>query len=227
MNRLLRIIAHEFRSPLGVLTGSTDILDQYWDRLTPEKRFDLHEHIRNAARQLSHLVGSVIAFNRLETDRSENPPLLLDIGEICSAITATVEALWGAGQKYTVTIAPDCGTAMLDETLFRRTVDHLLTNAFRYTPADGSVEFLVHRDNNRLCLEIRDTGIGIPAEDQALIFDAFYRGRNVEWRGGLGLGLSIVRESLAQMGGTITVNSRGGEGTTMRVEIPVDEPAKS
>jgi PAS domain S-box-containing protein len=226
MNRLLRIIAHEFRSPLGVLTGSTDILDLYWDRLTPEKRFTQHEHIRSAARQLTDLISSVIAFNQMGTDRVVTPPLVLDIGEICSAITASVELVWGAGQKCTVTIAPDCGTALLNESLFRRTVENLLSNAFRYTPADGAVSFAVCREESSLCMEISDTGIGIPAEDQAMIFDAFFRSRNVLWRGGLGLGLSIVSESLTQMGGTIRVNSSIGEGTTMRVEIPLDSPTQ-
>jgi two-component system heavy metal sensor histidine kinase CusS len=75
-----------------------------------------------------------------------------------------------------------------------------------------------------LLLEITDTGIGIPEEDQALIFDPFYRSRNVEGRRGLGLGLSIVKEALLQMGGTITVSSSLGKGTAVRVKIPVVDP---
>ncbi len=226
MSRLLRIIAHEFRSPLGVLSGSTDILDHYRDRLTPEKRFELHEHIRNASSKLTDLISSVTAFNRLGAEGAGGNPLLLDVGEVCSAVTAGVESVWGTGQKCTLTIAPDCGAALLDEALFRRVVENLLTNAFRYTPADGCVSFYVRRDGERLLLDVVDTGIGIPEEDQPLIFDAFYRSRNVEWRGGLGLGLSIVRDALLQLDGTITVNSKAGKGTTMRVDIPVVDPAK-
>lgn len=79
----------------------------------------------------------------------------------------------------------------------------------------------VRRENGMLLLEVIDSGIGIPDEEQKLIFDAFYRSRNVEGRRGLGLGLSIVNDSLAQLGGSITVNSRIGEGTAMLVEIPV------
>jgi signal transduction histidine kinase len=105
---------------------------------------------------------------------------------------------------------------------FRRIVENLLTNAFRYTPTDGSVSLHVRMEENRLLLEITDTGIGIPEEDQTQIFNAFYRSRNVEERRGLGLGLSIVRESLSLTNGTISVVSKPGEGTTMRVGIPVD-----
>ena len=79
----------------------------------------------------------------------------------------------------------------------------------------------VTRENNRLRLDIADTGIGIPDTEQAFIFDAFFRSQNTGGRRGMGLGLSIVHESLVRMGGTITVTSRTGEGTTMCVEIPV------
>jgi signal transduction histidine kinase len=168
------------------------------------------------------MINSVISFNQLETDRSWNLPQLLDIREVCSRIAAEVQAVWGSGLKLNISIATDCGSAMLDETAFRRVLENLLTNAFRYTPLDGIVSLIVQRENSRLCLEISDSGIGIPEDDLALIFDAFYRSRNVEGRRGLGLGLSIVHESLSQMGGIITVNSRVGEGTTMRVEIPID-----
>jgi signal transduction histidine kinase len=105
----------------------------------------------------------------------------------------------------------------------RQILENLLDNAFRYTSSGGAVSLDVWREKSRLCLEIRDTGIGIPEEDHQLIFDAFYRCQNVEARRGLGLGLSIVSEALSQIGGFITVSSRVGEGTTMRVEIPVVE----
>lgn len=222
MSRLLSTVAHEFRTPLGLLIGSTDILDRYWDRLTPEKRLEQNAFIRSAARQMSNLINSVVAFNQLGLDRPGIPARLLDIGAVCRSIAEEVETVWGAGQACEVNIAADCGGALLDETLFRRVLENLLTNAYRYTPSDGTVSLQVRREVNRLLIEIIDTGIGIPGEDRRLIFEAFYRSRNVEGRRGLGLGLSIVQESLSQLGGTITVASRIGVGSTMRVEIPVE-----
>lgn len=221
MNRLMRTVAHEFRTPLGLLTGSADILDRYWDRLTFEKRFEQNEHIRSAARQMSNLINSLISFNRMGTDRSWLPPQLLDIWWLCRTIAVEVETAWGAGQECNLRITADCGTALLDEMLLRRVLENLLTNAYRYTAADGTVSLHAWRVERRLCFEVSDSGIGIPEEDQAQIFDPFFRSSNVEERRGLGLGLSIVQESLLQMGGTITVTSNAGEGTTMRVEIPV------
>jgi PAS domain S-box-containing protein len=219
MTRLLRTVAHEFRTPLGLLTGSTDIMDRYWDQLTTEKRSEQNEHIRNAARQLSNLLNSVMLFTQMGTNIPMKPQML-DIGKFCRTAAAEVETVWGAGHKFNITIE-DCGTSLLDEILFRRVLENLLTNAFRFTPSDGSLSLHVRSEENRLCLEIIDTGIGIPEEEQPLIFDAFYRTRNVGDRRGMGLGLSIVHEALTQMRGTISVSSRTGAGTTMKVEIPL------
>jgi signal transduction histidine kinase len=221
MSRLLRIVAHEFRTPLGVLTGCTDIMDRYWERLTPANRCEQTEHIRSAARQLTNLLNSVISFTQMGTNRPVKSPQMLDIVSVCRSIATDTGTGWGAGHIFKVTIAADCGTVLLDETLFRRILENLLTNAFRYTPSGGDVSLHAFREKNRFCLEIVDSGIGIPEEEQKLIFDAFYRGANVEGQRGLGLGLSIVNEALSDMGGAITVKSRVGEGTTMRVEIPL------
>lgn len=225
MNRLLRTVAHEFRTPLGLLTGSTDILDRYWDRLTTEKRFEQNEHIRSAAHQISTLVNSVIAFNQMGVDISSCSPQQLDVDKTCRTVAEQVEAVWSTGHTYKVFIDPDCGSMLLNEILFRRILENLLTNAFRYTPSDGTVSLKVCRENRQLHIEVSDTGIGVPPADLALIFDAFYRSGNVEGRRGLGLGLSIVQEALLQVNGTITVKSLIGEGTVMLVKIPVGDHA--
>ncbi len=225
MSRLLRTIAHEFRTPLGLLTGSTDIVDRYWERLTPEKRLEQTGRIRNAAHQLTNLVNSVISHNHLAMVNSEISPTWLDVTVICRGIVADVESVWGGGRHCGISIAAECGRFLLDELLFRRVLENLLTNAFRYTPVAGTVALRVRREKERLLLDVIDTGIGIPEKEQALVFEAFYRGRNVEERRGLGLGLSIVSESLSLMGGTITVSSGSGAGTTMSVTLPVADPA--
>ena len=222
-SRFLARIAHEFRTPLSLLTSSTDILDRYGERLSREQRTDQNGHIRSAARQMSSLIDSVLSFSRQELDRPEIVLELMDVGRICRTIAAEATTAWGAGHDFQVTIPADCGTAMLDETLFRRVLENLLGNAFRYTPEGGSVSLQVSREEGRLQLVIVDSGIGIPQEDLKQVFESFYRGRNVEGRRGLGLGLSIVQEALSQMGGTVTVESTLGKGTAMRVQIPLTE----
>ena len=223
MTRLLKVVAHEFRTPLGLLTFCTDLLNSHWDRLTIEKRTALNEHIQSAAYQLTNLISSVISFNKLGEDYPDRLTQPEDIGEICHTIAAEIETVRGNGQTFLVTIAADCGTAFLDKALFRRILENLLTNAFRFTPSDGTVSLCVRREEKQLCMEIGDTGVGIPEEDHLLIFDAFFRGQNAIGHRGLGLGLSIVQDALSRFGGNITVNSKNGAGTTFRVEIPVGD----
>ncbi len=222
MSRLLRTLAHEFRTPLGLLIGCTDIIDRYWDRMTPEKRSQQNEHIQSAARQLSTMLNSIIMFIQAGTSIPSKSLDLLNIEEFCQSIAAEIVQVWGAKHVFDVTIDPNCGIILLDKTLFRRILENLLTNSFRYTPPGGYVSLYLHRENNRLHLKISDKGIGIPEEDLTMLFDAFYRCQNIGDRRGLGLGLSIVQESLVLIGGTISLNSKIGEGTTIRVEIPID-----
>lgn len=220
-SRLLATVAHEFRTPLSLLTSSTDILDRYGDRMSKEERSQQRDYIRKASRQMSALVDSVLTFNRLEGHGPPQVPVMVAIRHFCHNLAEEVKAVCCSGHTFSVTIDEACGTALLDETLFRRIVENLLTNAFRYTPAGGTVSLQVSRVHGRLRVVITDSGIGIPEADQKRIFEAFYRCRNVEARRGLGLGLSIVHEALLHMGGTITVESSPGTGTTMQVEIPI------
>jgi len=219
--RFLNTVAHEFRTPLSLLISSTDIVDRYGEQLGKEKRAEQSLHIRSAVKQLSTLIDSVLSFNRLESDRQPCTPELTDVEQLCRTIAAEVETAWSAGHRFSMETDGGCGSMLLDKTLFRQVLENLLTNAFRYTPPSGSVSLQISLDTNHLLLVVTDTGIGIPEQEQEQIFDAFYRGSNVDARRGLGLGLSIVRESVQLMGGTLQLSSKPGEGTTMRVTLPV------
>jgi len=120
MSRMLHVVAHEFRTPLGLLTLSTDILDRCWDRLTSEMRLEQNSHIRSAANQLSVLVQSVISIYSVKTENVAGVPLLKDLGEICSTIAAEVEAVWTGGQNFSYKVDPDSAAIRIDEVLFRR-----------------------------------------------------------------------------------------------------------
>lgn len=220
-SRFLGMIAHEFRTPLSLLTSSTDILDRYGERLNREERAQQLDRIRNAARQMSCLVDSVLAFNRMGAQCLLNEPVAVDVAKFCQSLAEEIGTACCLGQAFDVSIAEECGTVLLDEFLFRRILENLLTNSFRYTAAGGTVSLRVCRENDRLHVVVADSGIGIPEECLPRVFDAFYRCRNVEGRQGLGLGLSIVQDALSLMGGTITVDSSISQGTSMRVEIPI------
>jgi len=220
--RFFSVIAHEFNTPLGILTVSTDILDRYWDRLDEKGRREQHDRIRSAARQMSQLVNSVLNFNR---DSMDNPAsdvnTQIDVAGFCRSVCDEICLLWGSNRTLVTKIADNCGSICIDETQLRRILVNMLTNAFRYTGAGGKVVLSVGRRNGCLTVTVGDNGIGIPRHELDRVFDAFHRGSNVGSRSGLGLGLAIVRESLQKLGGRLRIRSAENRGTLFRVRIPV------
>ncbi len=104
-------------------------------------------------------------------------------------------------------------------------LDNLIGNAIKYTPAEGKVTIQASTQNNQTVISVSDTGMGIPASDQARIFNKFYRGSNVvDITPGTGLGLSIVQSVLDRLNGRIWVDSKEGKGSTFTVLLPQSAP---
>lgn len=219
-NKLLSTVAHEFRTPLMLLQSSLEILDRYSNRLTQAKRSMQEQRIRSAARQLIGLANTVLTYTRMEQDTVKARPASCDIGKLCRVIAEETQAAWAEGHRFEMTIGCEKAALILDPVLFRRILENLLANAFRYTPSDRAVFLKVNRDGGWLCLTIADEGIGIEEEDQPHVFELLFRGRNVGQSRGMGMGLSIVSESVQQMEGTITLHSALGLGTTFVVQLP-------
>ena len=109
-----------------------------------------------------------------------------------------------------------------DEDSISQILENLVDNALKYTPAGGSIKVCWGVEGDRVCLEVKDTGIGIPEQDLPRIFERFYRVDKARSRelGGTGLGLSIVKHLVQAMDGGIEAISREGEGTTFRIRLP-------
>jgi signal transduction histidine kinase len=109
----------------------------------------------------------------------------------------------------------------VDERLLRHVLVNLISNAFKYSPRGSRVAFRVRVNNGAAAFEVRDSGIGIPPEDQPRLFETFHRARNVGNISGTGLGLAIVKKSLDLHGGSIRFDSAPGQGTRFEVTIPL------
>ena len=218
-SKLLLTVAHEFRTPLTLLTSSLDILERYNTRLSAEQRRTQEMYLRSASRQLRLLVDSVLTYTNAANNKKITLTIPFDIADLCQLIARETEAAWSQGQRFVTVIPDNLGITALDETLFHRIVKNLLTNAFQYTPVDGSISFRVSRHEQVLHLEIADTGIGIAPDEQQAVFTPFFRGQNVGGQRGMGLGLNLVQEALHKLGGTLTLTSELGQGTTIQVDL--------
>ena len=220
-NRFLQMVSHEFRTPLGLLTSSADIVYHYWERLTQEERTTQNNRIRSGVEQINSLINSILSYNQPKIGAGEASTRAVAVGALCQKIAEEAESVWSSGQTFRISIAENCREGAIDENLFRRVAQNLLSNAFSYTEPEGEVSLQLSRNGGLLLLDVSDSGIGIDMGDQKNIFDKYFRGQNIGMRRGLGLGLSIVQEALTLMKGTIHVESSVGHGTTMHVEIPL------
>lgn len=218
--KLLLTVAHEFRTPLTLLTSSIDILDRYSDRINEQERKNQELHIRNASQQLKSLVSSVLTFNQIESQKQDIEFASVDIGHLCRQIAEEVQQSLSNGQIFSLSIGPNLQAMLTNATFIRRILENVLSNAFQYTRAGNKISFSAQRIDDHLSINISDEGIGISEEDQIHIFESFYRGQNVRGRRGVGLGLGIVKEAVERLGGNLTLESSLEQGTAISINIP-------
>lgn len=224
-SHFLATVAHEFRTPLGLLAVNAGILKNYGLRITPAEMETQLEEISQSVARLSRLVESVLAFNQSGAEDLVLIPVSVNICATCTELAAGIKALFGDSHNLKVQVAAACGNIRLDEQLFRQIVENLLVNAFRYTPEGGQITLEAGISERHLIIAVSDNGIGIPEEDQPHIFKPFYQAGNTGNRRGLGLGLSIVQQSATRMGGTVFLQSTPESGTVVTLQLPLDETA--
>jgi PAS domain S-box-containing protein len=214
-------VSHEFRTPLGIIMSSAQILADYFDQLTTEERAEHLKSITGNTRHMSSLMEEALVLSRVDAGKMLFEPAAMDLPALCRRITDEVYSATNGRCEIRLSVAPDCVEAKADERLLRHIFTNLLLNAVKYSAAGGVVEFEVTREGVEAVCRIRDHGIGIPEADREWLFEPFHRGRNAGDRPGTGLGLTIVKRCVDLHGGRITVESQVGRGTEMTVHISV------
>ncbi len=215
-------VSHELRTPLALIAGPTeDSLNDGAEPLPPVHRERL-ELVRRSTGRLRRLVDTLLDFARIEDARLDPEPVAVDAGELSRGIAESfAPAVTRAGLELTVDCPAGGPALLLDPDVWERILLNLLSNAVKYTPA-GTVHIAVHRHDDVLTAAVSDTGIGIPAAEQPLLFQRFHRVRDAGGRSheGSGIGLALVAELVRLHGGTVDVQSAPGEGSTFTVTIP-------
>lgn len=218
--------SHELKTPLTSIRGYTETL--LTDDLPPELRRQFLETVHQNAERLQHIVEDLLDLSRLESGRWT--PDLVDADPLLIAEEAW-QALEGKRRERRIDFridAPASTIALADPVALRQIFSNLFDNAIRYTPDGGSVTVRIVRTPDaegapgRVAVAVSDTGVGIPHEGVARIFERFYRIDPARARaeGGTGLGLAIVKHLVESMGGDIAAESQLGHGTTIRFRLP-------
>jgi signal transduction histidine kinase/HAMP domain-containing protein len=212
--------AHELRNPIAGISGAIEVL-QAGAKQDPEARDHFLRRLSEDTERVSRLTHSLLTLARMEAigeGEAEVVGVKLAIEEAAEAVNAP------DGIEIVLDLDPALA-AKADPILLRQVLIGLLTNAFRHTPAPGTVTLRAHRSaEDVVVIEVQDTGLGIPAEEVGRVFERFYRGSAQLESEGFGLGLSIAKRMVEVMGGEIGVRSQPDDGATFWVRLPVAEP---
>jgi len=215
------MVSHEFRTPLGVIASAADVLQRYFDRLTPEKRDDHWTMIHRSTKNLSSLIEEVLLLGRVEDGRMKFAPVAMDVEKFCRGLADEVFSATRGVCPIHFESHGALTEALSDESVLRHILTNLLSNACKYSEPGQPVDFHLRRENGSAVFTVRDRGIGIPEEDQAKLFTSFTRARNVGNRPGTGLGLVVVQRCVQVHGGELKLASTVGVGTTVTVTLPL------
>jgi signal transduction histidine kinase len=229
--RFITTASHEFRTPLGIISSSTGLLEDYDHKLDRPKKLKHWQRIQSAVKHMTTLLEDILLIyqtdaGKLDCNRSE-----FDLISFCRELVEELEISSNAKDRFNLTMTHADGNSSLadscsvwmDSKLVRQILTNLLSNAIKYTLGDNLVQFDILCTQETVTFQIADRGIGISAEDQIRLFESFHRGTNVNNIPGTGLGLSIVKRCVDLHGGTIDLTSEVDVGTTFIVTLPLNQ----
>ncbi len=220
-DEFIQNVSHEFRTPLSIVSGYIEILDSGEFGPLPEPYQQPVDIIAKRVRLLGKLVENLTSLLDIAAHRGDFT--ILRLSDVINPLYAEFRTRALAERiELTLNIGSNIPPVQGEETLLRKAIDNLVDNAIKFTPPEGRVEIRLRSDERFAVIEISDTGVGIPTEEQGRIFGQFYQvdGSASRKFGGTGLGLALVKEIVELHGGNIRVNSKVGEGSTFRINLP-------
>lgn len=211
-------LVHQTRTPLTILRTHLEGFQDGIIQFTPEEVKTCEAQIDNLSSIITNMSGLIDAEKEVGDLRMNN----VDISTLVRQIVAGLKAQFD--QKSVALESASHGRIMVYTDPYRlsQAVYNLLTNAYKFTPSGGRVSIAYEAIDEELVITVKDTGIGIPQEEQMRVFEAYYRGNNAADTSGEGIGLYLAKENLQQIGGRIELVSQPGHGSTFVIRIPLN-----
>ncbi len=217
------VIAHDLKTPITSVKGYLELIEQAGTLNERQQQFS--ERALNSLKHMEQLIALLLELSWIDADR----PLQCDDCDLTALLNRVVVVLEDMAARREVTfhldIEPELGVIPAESRRLEQAILNLLNNAIKYNRQGGEVWVTATKRDTQVDLTIRDNGVGIAPEDLPFIFDRFYRSQSGAHIEGTGLGLSIVKAVIEKHGGTITLESVLGEGTTFFVILPKERGA--
>jgi signal transduction histidine kinase len=228
--RFITTASHEFRTPLGIISSSTGLLEDYDHKLDRPKKLKHWQRIQSAVKHMTTLLEDILLIYQTDAGKLECKRSEFDLIRFCRELIEELEISSKAEGRFNLTMThtdtdlalTDGFSVCMDSKLVRQILTNLLSNAIKYTLGDDRVRFDIICSDKTVVFQIADRGIGISADDRVRLFESFHRGTNVNNIPGTGLGLSIVKRCVDLHDGTIDLTSEVDVGTTFIVTLPLN-----
>ncbi|MDB5079597.1 MAG: hypothetical protein JWP00_1521 [Chloroflexi bacterium] len=219
----LSTVSHELRTPLTSIKASIILMLTQPDQPRSTAQRLLRNIDRNTER-LSSLVNDLLDMTKLQNGRLKLACQPVNLADIAADVTATMRPLTdNKSQTLTVQVQPGLPAVYADRRRVEQVLNNLLSNAYRYTPKNGSIRLAVEVRERQALVAITDNGPGIPLSEQELVFERFYSGNS--GKGGTGLGLAIARSLVELHNGLLWVESQPGKGSSFYFTLPLASTA--
>jgi signal transduction histidine kinase/putative methionine-R-sulfoxide reductase with GAF domain len=223
-SEFLANMSHELRTPLNAIIGFSEALSERMFGELTDKQAEYLDDIHESGRHLLSLINDILDLSKIEAGRMELELSTFHVpGALANAITLVRERAQRHGIALSLEVDERLGELSGDERKFKQIMLNLLSNAVKFTPDGGRVDVSARQANGRVEVAVRDTGIGIAPQDQALVFEEFRQvGRDGTRKAeGTGLGLALARRFVELHGGEIRLQSEPGKGSTFSFSLPL------
>jgi two-component system, OmpR family, sensor histidine kinase KdpD len=218
---LLASVSHDLRNPLASIVSSASGLGRQWRMLDDEAKLALLGNIRSEAERLDASIGNLLDITRIEAGVVRPHRELLYLSDVLGMALDQAPRLT-AGHRLSIDLPTDLPLIEADAGLLQQVFYNVIENATKYSQPGSLIRVTASTLGGVIQLSILDEGLGIPEAELELVFEKFYRARNVAHGSGTGLGLAICRGFLEAMHGTIeVVNRDDGPGTIVAVTLPI------
>ncbi len=216
------VVSQELRNLLHNIFAYVELIEIDTNQGINEKKLNYFRRIQVNLKRINQLLDDLLWIGKLEAGEVRLKPAILDLSKFCGDLIEELQQGADFNHRIIFSSQGQYSSVCMDRKLLRYILINLLLNAIKYSPNGSEVKLDVVCQERQAIFRIQDFGIGIPQQDQELMFKAFHRGSNVDAVAGKGLGLAIVKQCVDLQEGEILVESEEGVGTTFTVKLPLN-----